>query len=95
MRVSLALSGGVHEPLDAVKAVMAGAHAVQLVSTLLRHGPSRLTWLRQEFERWGTEHRYQSVTELRGVASLVAMRDAARFERGAYMSVLQSWHRQP
>src|SRR4029077_200258 len=39
VNASLALTGGVHEPIDAVKAVMAGADCVQIVSALLKHGP--------------------------------------------------------
>jgi len=39
---SLAVSGGVHTPEDAIKSVMAGAHAVQLVSALLKQGPEHL-----------------------------------------------------
>src|SRR5262249_54367352 len=35
VRASLVATGGVHTALDAVKAVMAGAHAVQMVSALL------------------------------------------------------------
>ena len=39
VRASLALTGGVHTGLDVIKATMAGAHATQLVSALLLHGP--------------------------------------------------------
>ena len=48
----LAVTGGVHTGLDALKAVLAGAHAVQMVSALLRHGPERLTIVRGALERW-------------------------------------------
>jgi dihydroorotate dehydrogenase (fumarate) len=91
LTLSLAISGGVHQPLDAVKAIMAGADAVQLVSTLLRHGPQRLAWLRQEVVHWCEAHRCETLAELRGVASVAARGDPARFERAAYVSVLQSW----
>jgi dihydroorotate dehydrogenase (fumarate) len=97
VRMSLAVSGGVHEPIDAVKAVMAGAHVVQLVSTLLRHGPSRLEYLRTQFEAWAVAHSYGSLRELRGAVSLIRHGDPARFDRAAYASVLDSWvrHRVP
>jgi dihydroorotate dehydrogenase (fumarate) len=36
VKASLAVTGGVHTAHDAIKAVMAGAHAVQMVSALLR-----------------------------------------------------------
>ena len=61
VKASLAVTGGVHEPLDAVKAVMAGADGVQLVSALIKHGPSRLTLIRREFERWAEAHDYGSL----------------------------------
>jgi dihydroorotate dehydrogenase (fumarate) len=85
---SLATSGGVREPLDAVKAVMAGADAVQLVSALLHEGPTCLTRLRREFEQWGDAHGYGKISELRGQMSLAEQHD----ERSHYRRVLQSWH---
>ncbi|MDO8348936.1 MAG: dihydroorotate dehydrogenase-like protein, partial [Planctomycetota bacterium] len=42
LRCSLACSGGVHTARDVIKAVMCGAHAVQLVAALLRGGAARL-----------------------------------------------------
>jgi dihydroorotate dehydrogenase (fumarate) len=90
-RMSLAVSGGVHDSTDAVKAIMAGAHVVQLVSALLRHGPSRLGQIRRQFEAWLAQHQCDSVARLRGRASLAGRGDAARFERGTYIETLQSW----
>ncbi|MEO6236780.1 MAG: dihydroorotate dehydrogenase-like protein [Vicinamibacterales bacterium] len=89
--MSLAISGGVHDPVDAVKGVMAGAHVVQLVSALLRHGPKHLTFLRTMFEAWCDGHEYESLDALRGVASLATRDHAAERERNDYVSVLQSW----
>ncbi|MEZ4653396.1 MAG: dihydroorotate dehydrogenase-like protein [Candidatus Eisenbacteria bacterium] len=40
--ISLAATGGAHNALDVIKAVMAGADAVQMVSALLRHGPDHV-----------------------------------------------------
>ena len=37
--IALAASGGVHTASDAIKAILAGASAVQVVSALLKHGP--------------------------------------------------------
>jgi dihydroorotate dehydrogenase (fumarate) len=56
--VSLALSGGVHKVHDAVKAVMAGADVLQIVSLILRHGPHALEALQKEFVQWMAEHEY-------------------------------------
>ena len=91
MTGGLACSGGVHTADDAVKAIMAGASAVQLVSVLLKHGPERLTELRQSLERWMTEREYDSVAQMRGSMSLDRCPDPAAFERGNYVRLLQTW----
>lgn len=90
-RTDLAVSGGVHSGLDAVKAVMAGAHAVQVVSALLRHGPERLGVLREEFTRWVEEHEYESLGQMRGSMNLSHCPDPRAFERVNYLRVLQGW----
>jgi dihydroorotate dehydrogenase (fumarate) len=91
IRPSLAVTGGVHSALDAVKAVMTGAHAVQIVSALLRHGPAYLKRIRAEFTQWMEEHEYQSVDQMRGCMNLIACPDPAVYERANYMLILQSW----
>lgn len=90
-RGSLAATGGVHEPIDAVKAVMAGADAVQIVSALLRKGPKHLGFIRRGFERWGDDHEYTSIDQMRGSMSLERCPDPHAFERGNYLRILQSW----
>jgi len=91
VRPSLAATGGVHTAVDAVKAVMAGAHAVQVVSELLHRGPERLASLRDELARWLEEHGYGSLAEARGSMSLLRCPDPAAHERANYMQILQSW----
>ena len=91
VRPALAVSGGVHTHLDAIKAVMAGAHAVQVVSALLKHGPGYLKPLREELERWLVEHEYESLSQMCGSMSLRNSPDPAAYERGNYMMILQSW----
>jgi len=91
IRASLAASGGVHSATDAVKAIMAGAHAVQLVSTLLQHGPERLANILRDLQRWMAEREYTSVTEMRGSMSLDRCPNPAAFERGNYVRLLQTW----
>jgi dihydroorotate dehydrogenase (fumarate) len=92
VRLSLAVSGGVHEPVDVVRAVLAGADAVQVTSTLLRHGPSRLTYLRSGLEKWCTNRRCDSLRTIKGSASVAGHLALSRFGRDEYVSVLQSWN---
>jgi dihydroorotate dehydrogenase (fumarate) len=92
-RLSLAASGGVHEAPDAIKALMAGADAVQMVSALLRHGPERLGALRDAVVRWLTEHEYPSLDHLRGSMNLARCPSPASFERTQYLRVLHGGRR--
>jgi dihydroorotate dehydrogenase (fumarate) len=89
-RLSLAASGGIHHSTDAVKAVMAGAHAVQIVSALLRRGPAYLRTLREGLLRWMDLHEYESVAQMRGSMSLRRSPDPGAFERANYMRILQA-----
>ncbi len=91
-KLSLAASGGVQDTLDVVKALMAGASAVQLVSELLRHGPSRLTAIRKGLATWLDDHEYTSVSQMVGSMNLVKVPDASGYERANYVKVLQGWH---
>lgn len=91
VRPSLCASGGVHTASDAIKAIMAGADAVQLVSALLHHGPEQLAVIRADVERWMVEREYESVAQMKGSMSLNHCPDPAAFERGNYVKLLQTW----
>lgn len=88
---SLAATGGVHSARDAIQALMAGAHAVQMVSALLQHGPGHLAVVRADLVRWMEEREYVSVRQMQGSMSLQRCPDPSAFERANYMRVLSSW----
>jgi dihydroorotate dehydrogenase (fumarate) len=90
-RATLCVSGGVHAGTDAIKAVMAGANAVQVVSNLLRNGIENLRVIREGMIRWMEQHEYQSLEQMRGSMSLEHSPDPSAYERGNYMKVLKSW----
>jgi dihydroorotate dehydrogenase (fumarate) len=91
LRCSLAASGGVHQAEDVVKALLAGADVVQVVSALLKHGPKLLTILLAGLRHWMDEHGYTSLTEVRGAMNLRRCPNPAAFERANYQRILQSW----
>ncbi|MFL5437313.1 MAG: dihydroorotate dehydrogenase-like protein [Myxococcales bacterium] len=90
VHLPLAVSGGVHSPTGAVKALMAGASAVQVVSALLRGGPGALTALRDGTARWLEEHDYHSLDEMRGSLDFSRCPDPSVLERMNYMRILQA-----
>ena len=91
VQTSLAVTGGVHTGLDVIKAVMVGAHAVQMVSALLREGPDHLRVVREAVSRWLEEHEYESLRQMQGSMSLERSPDPAAFGRANYIRVLHSW----
>ncbi|HEV8393688.1 MAG TPA: dihydroorotate dehydrogenase-like protein [Vicinamibacterales bacterium] len=93
VRPSLAVSGGVATPDDGIKALLAGADAVQIVSAILRHGPGHIAAMRQGLERWLEWQHIETVSQMVGRAGLQASPDPAAFERAHYIRTLQSWTR--
>ena len=93
IRSALAVTGGVAEPNDGIKAILAGADAVQLVSALLRHGPAYTETMLRGLERWMEWNHLSRLDDMRGQASLRHTKDRAAFERANYIRALQSWTR--
>jgi len=88
---SLAVTGGVHDGIGALKAIMAGADAVQMVSALLIHGPDRLAQTRATLSEWLEEHEYESLAQARGSMSLLKSPNPQAFTRANYMRILNGW----
>jgi len=87
----LAITGGVHTVTDAVKALMCGAQAVQMVSALLQRGPEHLSHIMGGVAAWLDEKGYESIDEMRGSMSLLSCPDPGAFERANYLRILHSW----
>ncbi len=86
-----AATSGVHDASDALKALLAGATVTMMASALLRHGPARLTEVRDGLESWLDEHGYESVSQARGSLSYGAAPNPEVFERTGYMRTLKSY----
>jgi dihydroorotate dehydrogenase (fumarate) len=91
LRTSLAITGGIHTGVDAIKAIMAGADAVQMVSALLRRGPEHIRTVREEMVHWMEDHGYESLHQMRGSMNLARCPNPAAFERSNYIRTLQEW----
>ena len=89
--LSLACTGGVHSGLDAAKAVLSGAHVVQLASVLLERGPQHVAVLRDELAGWLDSKGYTSSAEARGVLDARSAPDPHAWERLNYTRMLDGW----
>jgi dihydroorotate dehydrogenase (fumarate) len=92
IQASLAATGGVHTGIDALKAIMAGAHAVQMVSAVIKNGPGYLAVVLKDLERWLEAHHYEALRKVQGRMSLQQSQNPQAVERGNYLRVLQAWH---
>jgi dihydroorotate dehydrogenase (fumarate) len=90
LRCSLAVTGGVATPTDGIKAILAGAHGVQLVSAILRNGPAHLASMRDGLIAWMNSRGFTSLDQVRGAIDDRGAH-ADLLERGNYIRTLQSW----
>jgi dihydroorotate dehydrogenase (fumarate) len=91
IKADIAVGGGIHTVEDIIKAIMCGAAVTQVVSSLLKYGPSHIGSLIQGLRHWLEEHEYESVEQMRGSMSLRNCPDPSAFERANYLRVLQLW----
>jgi dihydroorotate dehydrogenase (fumarate) len=74
-----------------LKAMMAGAQAVELVSALLKRGVGHLATLLAELKTWMEEHEYESIRQMQGSMSQKSVADPNSFLRANYLKVLSSY----
>ncbi len=82
---SLAASTGVHDGRSMVKMILAGASAVEVVSTIYKHGPQRIQKMNQFLTEYMEKHGYNSIEDFRGLMSQDKVKNPAMFERVQFM----------
>jgi len=82
---NLAASTGIHTGKDVIKMLLAGATAIQLVSTLYKNGPEQINRILKELETWMSEKGFNSLEQFRGKISRKYGADPAAFERMQFM----------
>jgi len=88
---SLAVTGGVATPEDAIKALLAGADAVQMVSAIVQRGPSYFRSMENELRRWMESMEFARVDDFRGRVSMAKTEAPGAFERAQYIRTLSGW----
>jgi dihydroorotate dehydrogenase (fumarate) len=94
-RLTLAATGGVYSHEEALKLLLVGADVVHMASSLLEHGPARLTQILHDMERWLVEREYHSVAQIKGSMSQKNLSDPAAMARASYLRVLDSFSPRP
>lgn len=93
VKADLALTSGVHNERDVLKAMMAGANVVEITSEFLANGINRTTEILEGLNKWMVEYEYESISQMLGSMSHKSVAEPAAFERANYMKALQSFDR--
>jgi len=81
----LAASGGVHDGKSAVKMILAGAKAVQVVSAIYKNGAGHIKAILDEMKEWMNRHGYGSLDQFMGKMSQAESENPAVYERVQFM----------
>jgi dihydroorotate dehydrogenase (fumarate) len=82
---NIAASTGIHTGEDVIKVLLAGATAIQVVSTLYKNGPDQIKRMLKKLEEWMQEKGFDSLDQFRGKISRMYGADPAAFERMQFM----------
>lgn len=82
---NLAASTGVHTGEDVIKMLLAGASAIQVVSTLYKNGPEQINKILDTLKDWMSEQEFYAIEQFRGKISRKYGADPAAFERMQFM----------
>ena len=81
----LAASTGVHDGPALIKQLLAGAQAVQTVSSLYKKGPAHIETMVDNLKSWMEKHGFESLADFRGRMSQEAASNPAAYERTQFM----------
>lgn len=81
----LVASTGIHDHEAVIKQLLAGAAAVQIVSTVYKNGMGQIATILEGLEKWMDEKSFDTIGDFRGKLSNEKAADPAVFERTQFM----------
>lgn len=79
---------GIMTGYDAVKMILAGANAFQVVSTIYKHGIEHITEMLVQIENWMNKKGYKSLHDFRGKLAKKNLHDPFAYRRAQYVDIL-------
>ena len=95
INADLALTSGVHNAQDVLKAMMAGAKVAMTASMVLQDGYESITTALANLKAWMEEHEYESIKQMQGSMSQQSVAEPAAFERSNYIRILSGFRDLP
>ncbi|MBI9034324.1 MAG: dihydroorotate dehydrogenase-like protein [Bacteroidales bacterium] len=88
VKADIITSGGIHSGADAIKAILAGANAVQVVSSFYNNGAEYATTMLADIEAWMNKKGYENLNDFRGKLSAKNSTDPFAYKRSQYVDIL-------
>ncbi|MFZ5941601.1 MAG: dihydroorotate dehydrogenase-like protein [Bacteroidota bacterium] len=88
IKSSIAGANGIYDGKDMVKLLLAGADAVQAVSTFYHNGLKQISKMLEEAEDWMKRKGYNSIGDFRGKLSAKTVNDPFVYKRAQYIELL-------
>ena len=81
----LIASTGVHDGASVIKEILAGADAVQVVSSLYKHGINQVEEMTTDIKEWMKRHGFAKIDDFKGKMSQINSPNPAEYERVQFM----------
>jgi dihydroorotate dehydrogenase (fumarate) len=81
-------NSGIHQGSDIIKLILAGADAVQVVSTIYQHKIPHITKMLKDVEAWMYEKHFNTLADFKGKLSQKNTNDPFVYQRAQYIDLL-------
>lgn len=89
-KLDYAVSGGVHSAEAVVKALLAGASAVEMCSAVYKHSAKIINEYNQFVEEWMKQKNFKSIDQFKGRLNMKGNKEAGTFERTQFLKYFSS-----
>ncbi|MFN2335862.1 MAG: dihydroorotate dehydrogenase-like protein [Bacteroidales bacterium] len=90
VRASVCTSTGVYSGNDVIKMILAGADAVQAVSTIYQNGTDVIKSMTEEVNKWMDGHGYKTIDAFRGKLSMKKTDNKLPYQRAQYIDLMMN-----
>lgn len=84
----LCISRGIYSAQDVIRAIMAGASVVQVVSTVYKNQPQVIAEILDGMTKWMDGKKYADLSDFRGKLSRKSLKDPFAYKRAQYIDIL-------
>jgi dihydroorotate dehydrogenase (fumarate) len=91
VEADLAVTSGVHDAEDVIKALLAGSTVTMMTSALLKRGAGHAGTVLADMRHWLEEREYESTNQLRGSMAVGNAPNPDAFVRANYMKMLVTY----